>query len=179
MSEHITHVAICDDVRRLCVRLDDLPATFRHAWVRWVDASRMGGVTREADRWSARVIDDLRRNPADREHDRKLAFILGALTHRSIDRHMKPIFAHFKQAIDARVVDGKPINECTIYCDMLILKEVFGFDRTFAESLFEDRVVRPARPVQELLRTLLQRTLIHACTSCESGLKVCIWMSVR
>lgn len=177
MSEHITHVAICDDTRRVALQLDDLPAEFVRAWSQQIDASRMGGVTRQADNWSAQVIHDLRVDPSQPDHDRKLAFILGALTHRSIDRHMKPVFTFFKQAIDARSEAGRAVNECTIYCDLLILREVFATDDTFSAHLFDGKLAAGARPLQEVIRAMLQRTLIQMHTFKPAAGDVHGWMS--
>jgi hypothetical protein len=177
MSEHITHTAICDDTRRLCIALPYLPQAFKHAWASHIDVSRMGGVTRHADKWSAAVIDHLRQHPTDPDHDKKLAFILGALSHRSIDRHMKPVFTYFKQSIDARIVQGQVINECTIYCDMLILQKVFALDSTFSPRLFDSALTTPTKPFHELLRATFQRVLMQMHTFKPDDANVHDWMS--
>jgi hypothetical protein len=177
MSEHITHTAICDDVRRICISLDDLPDVFRQTWAACADISRLGGVTRHADRWSADIVAHVRDHPEDRDGQQKLAFVLGALTHRSIDRHMKPVFAYFKQSIDARIEAGKPFNECTIYCDMLILKEVFGVDQLFSESLFDQPLAKRRAAFHELMRTTWQRVLIQMHTFRPDDANVHAWLS--
>lgn len=177
MSEHITHTAICDDVRRLCLCLDDLPETFKQTWGAHTDISRLGGVTRHADKWSADIVAHVRDHPDDRDAMRKLAFVLGALTHRSIDRHMKPVFAYFKQSTDARIENGKPINECTMYCDMLILKEVFGIDQLFSQNLFDKPLAERRAAFEELMRTTWQRVLIHMHTFKPDDANVHTWLS--
>jgi hypothetical protein len=177
MSEHITHTAICDDVRRICLNLDDLPQAFKDVWSTHADISRLGGVTRHADLWSADIIAHVRDHPEDADAKRKLAFVLGALTHRSIDRHMKPVFAYFKQAIDARTDKGTVVNECTIYCDMLILKEVFAIDHLFSDSLFDKSLAERRAAFQELMRTTWQRILIHMHTFKPDDANVHAWLS--
>ncbi len=177
MSEHITHTAICDDVRRVCLCLDDLPDVFKKTWATNTDVSRLGGVTRHADRWSADIVAHVRDHPDDRDGEQKLAFVLGALTHRSIDRHMKPVFAYFKQSTDARIEAGKPFNECTIYCDMLILKEVFAIDQLFAGNLFDKPLAERRAGFHELMRTTWQRILIQMHTFRPDDANVHTWLS--
>ncbi len=177
MSEHITHTAICDDVRRICTHLEDLPQVFKDAWSTHTDISRLGGVTRHADLWSADIIAHVRDHPEDTDAKRKLAFVLGALTHRSIDRHMKPVFTYFKQAIDARTDKGAVVNECTIYCDMLIMKEVFAIDHLFSDSLFDKSLADKREAFQELMRTTWQRILIHMHTFKPDDANVHNWLS--
>lgn len=177
MSEHITHTAICDDVRRLCLCLDDIPTFFKKVWSDHTDVSRLGSVTRHADRWSADLVAHVRDHPEDTDGPRKLAFVLGALTHRSIDRHMKPVFTYFKQAIDARTVEGSVINECTVYCDILILKEVFSIDHLFSESLFDQTLSRKREAFHELMRTTWQRILIQMHTFKPDDDHVHEWLS--
>lgn len=177
MSEHITHTAICDDVRRLCLHLDDIPHFFKQAWSDHTDISRLGSVTRHADRWSADLVTYVRDHPGDADSARKMAFVLGALTHRSIDRHMKPVFTYFKQSIDARIIQGSVVNECTIYCDMLILKEVFSIDHLFSESLFDKSLSEKREAFHELMRTTWQRVLIQMHTLKPDDDHVHEWLS--
>lgn len=177
MSEHITHTAICDDVRRICLHLDDLPQAFKDVWSTHTDISRLGGVTRHADLWSADIVAHVRDHPEDKDGPRKLAFVLGALTHRSIDRHMKPVFTYFKQAIDARTDKGAVVNECTIYCDMLILKEVFAIDHLFSETLFDKPLAERRAAFAELMRTTWQRMLIHMHTFKPDDANVHSWLT--
>jgi len=176
VSEHITHTAICDDVRRICLRLDDLPAAFKSAWEAHTDVSRLGSVTRHADKWSADIIAHVRDRADDPDGTKKLAFILGALTHRSIDRHVKPLFAYFKQATDARIENGVAVNECTIYCDMLILKEVFGIDQLFSPELFNGPLAARRAAFHELMRTTWQRVLIQMHTFKPDDANVHAWL---
>ena len=161
MSEHITHTAICQDGHRLARALPDFPPEFVKAWDENEVPAQMGGVTRKADQFSVDVIarhrDNLQKPESDRDpqSDAKLAFILGALTHRSVDRHMKPVFQYFKQQ-----PDYPGYNECTIYCDVLMLRECYGDDKNFPGDAF-DRDKSPATPkLRRLLEHVLRRTLV-------------------
>ncbi len=182
MSEHITHIAIHDDVRRLVLKLGDVPQPLRDAWEKNPEEARMGGVTRRADNWSAQIVDWARGEQAKPSHDRdpnagrKVAFVLGALTHRSIDRHMKPVFTHFKQAIDARMIDDTPLNECTIYCDVLILKEVFGLDDVFTPDLLARSEMDRTATIHDALMSTFRRVLIHMRTFNPDDANVHTWL---
>ena len=135
MSENITHTAMADDGYRLAPHLG-LPDDLLAAWDAHPDVARLGGITRFADTFSADLIrhaaQEAKKPEADRDRHatRKLAFVLGALTHRSIDRVMKPVFRYFtgKNADPSapRPAWTDPVNVCTVYCDVFILKEVFG-----------------------------------------------------
>ncbi|HEU5318520.1 MAG TPA: hypothetical protein VFX49_20570, partial [Chloroflexota bacterium] len=147
MSENVTHVAVCDDVVRLAARHPAVPPEFNQALERHLDLARLGAATRSADRWSAELIAWARDNwpgitnghaddgEAAREAAReawegkknasdpvkKLAFVLGALTHRAADRLMKPILHH------ATEQHGPGASkDATIHCDVFVFHEIYA-----------------------------------------------------
>ncbi|MEL7240187.1 MAG: hypothetical protein AAGK78_15120, partial [Planctomycetota bacterium] len=141
MSEHISHIAICLDVRNLCRVLGEahgIPRVFNDVWnAKENDTmAQLGGVTRRADFWSTDIIQGARA-AHDGERDdpnwqQKLSFILGALTHRSIDRMMKPVFQYFRQQ------PGFPdYNETTYYCDVLMHKERLDEGSLFPKDMLD------------------------------------------
>ena len=152
MSENVTHVAVCDDVVRLAARHPRVPAEFNRALERHLDIARLGAATRSADRWSAELIAWARDNwPAgddgadeDREAAReawegrktasdpvkKLAFVLGALTHRAADRLMKPLFAYATE----RYGPGAS-KDATIHCDVFVFHELYASGRGGTEAV--------------------------------------------
>jgi hypothetical protein len=167
MSEHVCHVACCLDTRNLCRALGEsggIEPVFLECWDDPENdhVAQLGTVTRKADKFSAEIIAWSRK-----EHDRgdagdplwrpKLAFVLGALTHRSIDRHMKPVFAFFKQAGDA----ARGFNECTIYCDVLMLRERFGGDGIFPPGLLDPASPGASPDLGLLAQTVMRRELIR------------------
>lgn len=167
MSEHITHVAACEDVTRLVAAMPAVPAPLRDAMTGRADAAQMGSITRRMDFFSVPLLHEARQRAEaaaagggkSPEPDAKLAFILGGLTHRSADRHMKPVFQHFKQQLDA----ARGFNECTIYCDVKILQEVYGGggpDGPFPPGLLTPEAAASTAQLEELLRHVLRRTLI-------------------
>lgn len=158
MSENVTHVAVCDDVVRLAARHPRVPAEFNRALERHLDIARLGAATRSADRWSAELIAWARDNwpagdaSADASADadaareaareawegrktasdpvKKLAFVLGALTHRAADRLMKPLFAHATE----RYGPGAS-KDATIHCDVFVFHELYASGQGGTEAL--------------------------------------------
>ena len=143
MSENVTHVAVCDDVVRLASRHPAVPPQFNQALAKHLDVARLGAATRSADRWSAELIAWARDNwpgvtngraddgEATREAwegkksasdpVKKLAFVLGALTHRAADRLMKPILHYATE----RHGPGAS-KDATIHCDVFVFHEIYG-----------------------------------------------------
>ena len=145
MSENVTHVAVCDDVVRLAARHPWVPAEFNRALERHLDIARLGAATRSADRWSAELIAWARDNwPAGEETAeadaaregareawegrksasdpvKKLAFVLGALTHRAADRLMKPLFAYASEHYGPGAS-----KDATIHCDVFVFHELYA-----------------------------------------------------
>jgi hypothetical protein len=166
MSEHICHLAAAFDTRNLCRALGKergIEPTFNEVWNDEANdiISQLGGVTRRADKWSAEMIAYCRQESnkggpdADPNWRKKLSFILSALSHRSIDRHMKPVFMHFKQKDDFA-----GYNECTIYCDVLMLNKRFGRGTALGGD-FLDPLKTVAKPeLDRLMRETLRRELI-------------------
>ena len=162
MSDHIAHLAICDDVFRLAAFHPALPATFIDLMDSERDICHMGCVTRSADKWSAELIvaasDVLERSTAtDPNAARKLSFVLGALTHRSADRHMKPITRCWK--------DPAIANESKIYQDLFAFREVYHGGTTAAAAPFHwIQLLNPTSDADEQFesyyRVLLRRALI-------------------
>ena len=154
MSEHITHVALCDDGRRLAAVTPEIPAALNEAWAANPEMGRAGGITRFADRFSAEIIAKSRDEAAtDEDAGAKLAFVLGALTHRAADRLMKPVFAYFRQQDD---YDG--VNRATMHCDVFMLKHVI---KVFPASMFAgDETPEQAR-LDEVVWASLGRALVN------------------
>ena len=129
MSDHIAHLGICDDTFRLALVLDDIEPTFKRLMCEERETAHMGSITRQADKWSADVIARCRDEMAMAEGDplapRKLAFVLGSLTHRSADRHTKPITRCWPGNDDNGTAGGNA-NESKIMQDIFVFREVYG-----------------------------------------------------
>jgi len=124
MSEGITHTAIVDDCARLALASSKVCEAFKKALTDHLDMARLGGITRHGDRHNVALLASFREQwpPAD-ENDtvpRKLAFVLGWLSHRAADRTMKKVF---------RDLDGdcaESPRDCSVYNDACVLREVYG-----------------------------------------------------
>jgi hypothetical protein len=192
MSENVTHVAVCDDVARLAQHHAGVPGPFKQVLAQHLDIARLGAATRTADRWSAELIAWARDNwpvsangqAKDSEEggmaatpERKLAFVLGALTHRAADRLFKPIFQYCRE----RYGEETGI-ECSIHCDVYVFNEVYGagqggarplnggaagngglptsMENPYQRAVFGAVNGETGRAVEEYLRVLWQRALI-------------------
>lgn len=153
MSEHITHVAICDDVSRLARVHPAVDEAFKSALEHHMDIARLGAVTRGADRFSAEFF------AASRQHDARmlqhLAFALGTLAHRAADRLMKPIFRYFGHKSDR---DGP--CEASIYMDIFALREVLCTDEVRSELYRRAIYERVPGAFEDAFRVIWQRALI-------------------
>jgi hypothetical protein len=165
VSEHITHTAICQDVQRLaaCLGSERVPPAFDAIWAANEAESQLGGITRQADNFSVDIIGyhrDQAKLPEDQrdpQADAKLAFVLGALTHRSVDRHAKPIFEYFK-----RQPDYPGFNQCTIYLDVHVLREVYGEDESlFPKGLLHQHESPSREKLETLFHHVMRRSLVQ------------------
>lgn len=166
MSENITHVAVCDDATRLASLHPGINSYLAAVMREHSNVARFGAGTRSADRWTADLITWAREEnakPADergRSVDQKLAFVLGALTHRAADRLMKPIlhYAEDREGPDA-------FWEATIHCDICAFREVYASGEgphagPFTNTILNDPSTGFERQVEEYFRVLWQRAIV-------------------
>lgn len=198
MSENVTHVAVCDDVTRLAALHTGVPAPLNDALRRHAGLARLGAATRSADKWSAEIVAWARDHwseavppvapggaagaeqgagkEAGPRVDKKLAYVLGALTHRAADRLFKPIFQYCRERYgeDAGI-------DCSIHCDVLLFREVYGAGsggdaplapglagsglptarvNPYQRAVFQEPEAPQGQELEALFRTLWQRALI-------------------
>jgi len=172
MSDHIAHIAICEDAFRLALHDRHVHDDFKAVMTDpdRVDDAHMGSITRHADKWSADIIaaarDAFARPADDRDHyaPRKLAFTLGSLTHRAADRLTKPITHCWSGKPDA----GDPMsqsNESKIIQDVFVFKEVYASGHGDLASVFSPDCIapnhsEPAAAAERFFRFMLRRALI-------------------
>lgn len=180
MSEHITHLAICDDVFRLAALHPGIHGTFKELMTSERVAAHMGAVTRSADLWSAELIDwsrgqlPLPKAERDAHAVGKLAFVLGALTHRSADRHMKPIIRCWDDPAERR--------EATIHMDIFTFREVYGAGRgphagPFGGGELEVAATPAEERFEEYYRVVMRRALIAMHTFAPDRENVQAWLT--
>ena len=189
MSDHIAHLGICDDTFRLALLHPQIDATFKRLMFEQRDIAHMGSVTRGADKWSADIIfwarEQMQRgsqstlNERDPLAESKLAFVLGALTHRAADRLTKPITRCWGEGDDSG--EGHA-NESKIMQDIFVWKEVFGSGQGETAAPFSAKVLcvpqsEAEAKSEEVFRVLLRRALIAMHTIAPDGDNIQPWLS--
>jgi len=170
MSDHIAHLAVCDDVFRLALVHDEVDPTFKQLMTDEREAAHMGCVTRQADKWSADMIaqcrDEMAKDDGDPLASKKLAFVLGSLTHRSADRHTKPITRCWpKPGTPEAEQAGGDSNESKIIQDVFIFREVYGQGRgehagPFPHAILHVPTTEAETQFEAYMRVLWRRALI-------------------
>ncbi len=163
MSDHIAHLGICDDTFRLARLHPQVHDQFKALFDACRDDAHMGSVTRSADTWSGDVIvwaaQQYALPPDQRDPltDRKLAFVLGSLTHRAADRLTKPITNCWRGDPDG----GGDADESKIMQDICVWREVYGGGEGTTAWPFTPDLLTPLPAEGEaLFRLLLRRALI-------------------
>jgi hypothetical protein len=170
MSDHIAHIGICDDTFGLAALHPQVHELFKRLFDQQREAAHMGCVTRHADRWTVDLIAWAAEQAADQTGrpdemvQRKLAFVLGALTHRAADRLTKPITNCWKGQPDAADAGGDA-NESKIMQDIFVFKEVFAHGQgpgaePFMPGLIEPAGSESAFQAERFFRLMLRRALI-------------------
>ncbi len=160
MSENITHTAVCDDCLRILQVLPEICPAFKEAAAAHKDIARLGALTRAGDCCSPVLLEDFRdrrdKRTLDRQMKKKLAFVLGWLTHRAADRQMKPLFRRLCAG------ENQKPKECSIYHDAFILRTVYAGtrDNLYPEEIFAKQPEGLAE-IKILFQSLLQASLIE------------------
>ncbi len=169
MSDHIAHIAICNDAFLLAGAHRDI-----HPWCRTLmaahrDAAHLGSITRYADKWSVDLLSwahgqlSLPEAQRDAWLAQKVAFVLGSLTHRAADRLTKPITKCWKGPDNS--LSKSLANESKIMQDLCVLREVFGHGEgdhaaQFPKPLLHAFESPGGTAFEQAFRALLTRALI-------------------
>jgi hypothetical protein len=179
MSDHIAHLGICDDTFRLARLHPQVHEHFKSLFDPCRDDAHMGSVTRSADKWSGDVIvwaaqqHALTPDQRDPLTDRKLAFVLGSLTHRAADRLTKPITNCWRGNPDG----SGDANESKIMQDICVWREVYGSGEGTAAWPFTPDLLTPLPAEGEaLFRLLLRRALIAMHTLNPDAQNIHAWL---
>lgn len=168
MSDHIAHIAICNDAFNLAWLHPQVCDRFKALMRSHLEDAHMGSVTRYADKWSADIVVHDRDNankPEDERDDmtdRKLAFVLGSLTHRAADRVTKPITNCWPGHADRELSQA---NESKVMQDIFVWKEVFNSGHGELADPFTPWAIipnsnEPAATSEAWFRLMLRRALI-------------------
>ena len=169
MSENIVHTAIVQDSVVLLRRSPQICRPFQQAVSDHPDVAELGGITRHGDRHNPRLLSQFREAwpPAadDEQTWKRLAFVLGWMSHRAADRQMKPIW---RKHLPPEERTQSP-TDCSLYQDAFILREVFHqstrrpYDPLVPTAAMADSelaAVGDIAAVERLLRAAWQRMLI-------------------
>jgi hypothetical protein len=181
MSDHIAHLAICDDTFRLALLHRGLHPAFRPWLGQHRAAAQMGAVTRTADRWTVEILEAARDHPDDPLAPAKVAFVLGALTHRAADRLTKPITNCWPGHPDTGG-ENSEANESKIMQDLLVFQEVYGGGGGADADVFPPGVLavpttEAAAKAEEYFRVLLRRALIAMHTLAPDTDNIQAWLT--
>lgn len=169
MSEAVTHIAVVEDCGRLVSISRDINEAFKSAFRQYQDIALLGGVTRGGDRHNPLLLKQLRSSWSrdDTQAQRKLAFVLGWLSHRAADRQMKAVFRSADPDCSLSPTD------CSIYHDVTVLKEVCSKGSgTFEQALVEADV----GGAEELLHAMWRRMLIRMHTFIPAEEDINAWL---
>jgi hypothetical protein len=187
LSDHIAHLGICDDTFRLALLHPQIEPLFKKLMAEQRDIAHMGAITRTADKWSVELVvwarEQAHNGALDAIGEQKLAFVLGALTHRSADRLTKPITNCWRGNADK---GNSEANESKIVQDIFVWKEVYGSGAGSNEgewaSPFSPAVLRVPQgeaeaKSEEYFRVLLRRALISMHTIAPDGDHIHEWLT--
>ncbi|HEV2123547.1 MAG TPA: hypothetical protein VGW38_12330, partial [Chloroflexota bacterium] len=182
MSENITHVAVCDDVIRLASIHPEVHPYFNQVLTQHLDVARFGAGTQSADKWTAELISWAREEyarPASERDPRlgeKLAFVLGALTHRAADRLMKPIIYY-----PEKTEGHEGFVEATTHCDIFVFNEVYGGGEgpnaePYPRAILQGPTTEAQRQLEEYFRVIWRRAIIAMHTFSPDRMDMHSWM---
>jgi hypothetical protein len=184
MSDLLVHWAVFDDCRRLA-QVDRQIDPLLREWVQSErEAGRLGAVSRGGSRTLAVVLPWARDRWPDASGDapRKVAFVLGALTHASADRLMKPLMSRCagadwneihhqmqgRPAVDTgpAEAEARAIQEISAYYEAHVFRQVYlsGAEEPFNRFLLADNATAPGRALEAFVRALFQRALLSCHT---------------
>ncbi len=137
MSEHITHVAVYEDCARL-IKADknNFPGVFVESIEKGYDCGLFCSGTRGNHLNSVPIIEKYKNRDKGSFKLKELEQIAGAIgwiTHRASDLQMKPLFKIIEDEKHPVFHD----NECQMYHDAIVFKEVYLGGTISSESIYE------------------------------------------
>ncbi len=137
MSEHITHVAVYEDsVRLMHADKEIFPEIFVKSVKNSYDSGLFCSGSRGNHLYAIPIIEKYKKVKIDslkKEDMEQIAGAIGWLTHRASDLQMKPIF----QIIEDMKHPVFDDNECQMFHDAVVFKEVYKGGTLSSESPFQ------------------------------------------
>ncbi len=126
MSEHITHIAVCEDIVHLANVMPTVEKSLKQSVAHYPDECQMGSAARGNHIFALPIIEKYRSHwntpQWNEEAEIAYAFSVGWICHRAADLQMKPIYKVSKS--DENPPASKKANR--VYHDAVTLHEVYG-----------------------------------------------------
>ncbi len=126
MSEHITHIAVYEDLARIALSIPEICDLFKTCIQNQYDSGLLGAASRGNSDYAVPILekykDDWDSVKSDREAQIKIAYAIGWLAHRAAD-------TGFSVAFEAAETDPNPLytnDNCRVYQDAMTFKKVYG-----------------------------------------------------
>jgi hypothetical protein len=186
MSDMMTHWAVFDDSRRLMAADGTIEPVFSEVAEKEQDIARLGALTRGGMKWMQPLLELARDTWADPaahpEIDRRLAFVVGGITHQACDSVAKYLLsrhagsewnlAHHVLQKDPGTrgreheVDTDHIQEVSAYYDAHVFRKVYleGREAPFNALMLAKGGGDAADALEQFIGTSFQRALLTAHT---------------
>ena len=126
MSEHITHIAVYEDLARIIFNDPQVCDAFKTCIKNKYDSGLLASGTRGNHKYSIPILDKYKDKwesvKDDRQVQIQIAYAIGWLTHRAADRRLKLVFAEAED-------DPNPLytnDNCRIYQDAITFSKVYA-----------------------------------------------------
>ncbi|MFW6310440.1 MAG: hypothetical protein ACOC1D_04990 [Prolixibacteraceae bacterium] len=137
MSEHITHVAVYEDLVRLMnAASDQFPEAFLASTEKSYDSGLICSGARGNHLYAVPILEKYKnRKPESlgKKETEQIAGAIGWITHRASDLQMKPMFGILEERNHPFFYD----DECQMFCDAIVFKEVYQGGKVLSESPYQ------------------------------------------
>lgn len=186
MSDMVTHWAVFDDCRRLLSADTSIEPVFAQVADSEREIARLGAITRGGGKWMQPVLELARDTWSDPDAhpaiDRRLAFVVGWITHQACDTVVKPLLsrhagsewnlAHDVLQRQPRArgreheVDTDHVQQVSAYYDVHVFRKVYlsGEEEPFSSLFLGTNGTRPGKALEEFLGSAFQRALLSCHT---------------
>lgn len=125
MSEHITHIAIYEDLARIALSIPEICAPFKTCIQNQYDSGLLGSASRGNSDYAVPILEKYKDTwnsvKSDREVQIRIAYAIGWLAHRAAD-------TGFSLAFEAAEADPNPLytnDNCRVYQDAMTFRMVY------------------------------------------------------
>lgn len=182
MSDLLTHWAVFEDCCRISHHDPDVDPVLVDVLEAERDYGRLGAITRGGNDIMPPLLLNARQRWSQPRPDenlpRKVAFVLGCLTHQACDSAMKPLISRVAGAdwstahkavwanLDGAEERFQKHNEISAYYDTYVFREIYssGQSEPFNRYFLADVQEEPGASLEAFIRSLFQRALLSSHT---------------